>query len=335
MTAPAVSVIIINFNSGDRLSRALKHLDAQLFRDFETIIIDNASSDDSLARARAVAPWAKYIEAGANLGFAAGNNRAVELARGEWLAFLNPDAYAEEGWLQALVAATERYRFADAFGSTQLMDEDPTLLDGAGDVFHIFGIPYRGGYGQAAAQVAADGECFAPCGAAAFYRARVFRALGGFDERFFCYGEDIDLGFRLRLAGGRAVQVRSAIVRHEGSGVTGRYSPFTVYHGNRNRIWATYKSMPAALYWPLAPVRLAADLYLLVRAFMTGRGAAYARALIDGYGGLARFNADRRRLALGRRVSVRALARAFAWSPSKLTDRTIDLRPAAAGEGPA
>ena len=335
MTAPIVSILIVNYNSGDRLTRALACLQAQTFQGFETIVIDNASSDDSLARARAVAPECRFIDAGANLGFAAGNNRAAQSARGEWIAFLNPDAYADPPWLENLLAAAARYPFADAFGSTQLMDDDPARLDGAGDVFHILGIPYRGGFGAPAETIIADGECFAPCAAAALYRRSVFQALGGFDERFFCYGEDVDLGFRLRLSGGRAVQVRNAIVRHEGSGVTGRYSEFTVYHGNRNRIWATFKSMPAALYWPLTPARLAADLYLLVRAAMTGRGKAYARALIDGYGGLARFGADRRRLARSRTVPVRRLARAFAWPLSMLTRRTPDLRPVTPRDGAA
>ncbi|HBS33707.1 MAG TPA: glycosyltransferase family 2 protein, partial [Parvularcula sp.] len=141
-----------------------------------------------------------------------------------------------------------------------------------------------------------DGECFAPCAAAAMYRARVFADLGGFEERFFCYGEDVDLGFRLRLAGGRAVQVRAARVLHEGSGVSGRYSDFTVYHGNRNRIWMTYRNMPALLYWPLVPLRLLADAYLCLRAFTVGTGRAYARAVLDGYGGLPALANDRRRL---------------------------------------
>lgn len=325
---PTISVIIVNYNSGDRITRCLDCLAAQSFRDFETIVIDNDSSDCSAQAARDHALGARMIDAGGNLGFAAGNNRAAREARGDWLVFLNPDAYAEPEWLARLVEASRHYPWADAFGSAQLIAEKPELLDGAGDVYHILGVAYRGGFRQPVERLASDGECFAPCAAAAMYRKNVFLALGGFDERFFCYGEDVDLGFRLRLSGGRAVQLKDARVLHEGSGVTGRYSDFTVYHGNRNRIWLTYKNMPGAFYWPMLPARLAFDFYLFVRALMIGTAWAYARAMRDGYGGLRRFTEDRRRLQAGRTLSPGAFARLAAWSPVSMLRRRIDLKPA-------
>ena len=325
-----ISVIIVNYNSGARLSRCLSHLGRQTYRDFEIIIVDNASDDTSLADALSEATMAlapRTIRADQNLGFAAANNIAAREARGEWLAFLNPDAYPERDWLSALLSAAARYPYADAFGSTQLMADRPDLIDGAGDVYHVLGVGYRGGFGQPSSRVPPDGECFAPCAAAALYRRTAFERLGGFDERFFCYGEDVDLGFRLRLLGGRAVQVKAARVLHEGSGVTGRYSPFTVYHGNRNRIWLTYKNTPPLFYWGLFPLRLAFDAYLFARSFSIGAGDAYRRAMIDGYSGLARFAADRRALQKGRRMRNRDFAEAAAWSPFALTGRRIRLRP--------
>lgn len=330
---PAISVIIVNYNSGQRLQRCVERLERQTFRDFEILVFDNASSDGSLERAGAVLAGATVVKSKENLGFALANNRAAKLAKGVWLAFLNPDAYAERDWLEKLHEGVLRYPFADAFGSTQLNADNPDELDGAGDVFHVLGIPYRGHFGWPTAKLPREGECFAPCAAAAMYRAETFNRLGGFDERFFCYGEDIDLGFRLRLSGGRAVQLSGARVLHEGSGVTGRYSDFTVYHGNRNRIWTTYKNMPAALYWPLAPLRLAADLYLCLRAFSVGRGRVYLRAVLDGYGGLPRFAADRRRLQKGRKVSAAAIAGCLVWSPFKLTRREARLTPIQAHGG--
>lgn len=320
-----ISVIVVNFNSGDRLRRCLEHLDRQTFKDFQTIIFDNASSDRSLECAGEFARTT-VLKSEANIGFAAANNRAAEAACEEWLAFLNPDAYAERGWLEALSQAARRYPWADAFGSTQLNAGDPGVIDGAGDVFNVLGIPYRGHFGWPADQLPEEGECFAPCAAAAMYRRSTFQSLGGFDERFFCYGEDVDLGFRLRLSGGRAVQVRAACVLHEGSGITGRYSDFTVYHGNRNRIWTTYKNMPGALYWPLLPLRAAVDLYLAARAFTIGAGKAYLRALVDGYGGLPALGSERGRLQRGRRASLFAIARALGWSPIDVSRRRAVLR---------
>ena len=331
-----LSVIIVNYNSGERLARCLERLGRQSFRDFDVIIIDNASSDPSLDDALAAAPSplkVRAIRSGENLGFAAANNVAAREAGGEWLVFLNPDAYAEPDWLAELTAASARYPWADAFGSTQLKAEDPSIIDGAGDVVHVLGVPYRGHFGWPAKTLPEDGECFAPCAAAAMYRRRTFLDLGGFEERFFCYGEDVDLGFRLRLAGGRSVQVKAARVLHEGSGVTGRYSDFTVYHGNRNRIWMTYRNMPGALYWPLTPFRLLADLYFCGRAVVVGTGPAYFRAVIDGYRGLPGFAADRRRLQRSRKASLSAIARALVWSPVTVFRRKAALRPLAQPAG--
>lgn len=333
-----ISVLIVNFNAGARLKRCLDCLQDQTFRDFEVIVVDNASEDGSIDLARESGQPFELIEAGGNLGFAAGNNLGARRARGDWLAFLNPDAYARADWLQRLIDATEKYPDALAFGSTQLMADDPSIIDGAGDVYHAFGIAYRGHHGWPATALPEEGACFAPCAAAAFYERARFESLGGFDERFFCYGEDVDLAFRLRLQGGAAVQLKDAVVLHEGSGVTGRESAFTVYHGNRNRIWLAYKNTPGALYWPLAPVRIAVDLYLLIGWAMAGQAGAYLKALRDGYGGLGRFRPDRKRIAAGRKITIAELARQWAWNPLLAMRRRarlwpLEARPVDVGEG--
>lgn len=327
--APVISVIIVNYNSGPRLKRCLAHLQAQSFRNFETLVVDNASTDDSLVQARGVD--FQLIEAGENLGFAAANNLAVKSVRGEWLAFLNPDAYAAPEWLEALIKATSAYPGVDAFGSTQIDDKDRDKVDGAGDVYHAFGLAYRGGFGRPVSGLPPEGECFAPCAAASMIRRETFAALGGFYEPFFCYSEDVDLGFRLRLSGGRSVQLRGAIVYHEGSGVTGRRSDFTVYHGHRNRIWTWYLNMPLALLIATAPFHLLLDLALLVQSAARGDGAAYLRGLRDGYGGLARLSAERRRRQQARQASTGEIARAMTWSPLKLLRRAADIRPVQGG----
>ncbi len=324
-----VSVLIVNYNSGDRLKRCLECLDAQTFPDFEIIVIDNASSDDSVecASERVNGLAVRFINAGENLGFAVANNLAALEASGEWLVFLNPDAYARPDWLARLMAATKRYPWADAFGSTQLDADDASRIDGAGDVFPVFGAPYRGHSGWPVEKLPPDGECFAPCAAAALYRRTCFEALGGFDGSFFCYGEDVDLGFRLRLAGGRAVQVADAVILHEGSAITGRASDFTVYHGNRNSIWTAYKNMPGFLYWPLLPVQLVVSFYYLSRSWTVGIGPAYWRALKDGYGGLYALRRKRREIQAKRKASLFSMMRAFTWSPLKILRRQAALQP--------
>lgn len=326
MTA-IVAVIIVNFNSGGRLRRTIAALERQTFRDFHVVIFDNASTDGSADGLAPATIGIERVKCAENLGFAAGNNRAAASVVAEWLAFLNPDAYPEADWLEKLLDATRRYPDADAFGSTQINADDPSTLDGAGDAYHVFGVPYRGHFGWPIATLPPEGECFAPCAAAALYRRSAFQKLGGFDESFFCYGEDVDLGFRLRLAGGRAIQVRGACVLHEGSGITGRRSDFTIFHGHRNRIWTFVKNMPAQIFWPALPFHVLVNLYLLARFSLIGSGPAYGRALVGALNGLGRVWRERRSTARARIAKVGAIARALTWSPIKLARRQADVRP--------
>lgn len=320
-------MIIVNFNSGDRLLRCLDCLERQTYRDFDTVVVDNGSTDRSIARARQDFPAVRYDEAGANLGFAAANNRAARSADGEWLVLLNPDAYAEPAWLAELVAASQRYPWADAFGSTQINAKDSSKIDGAGDVMHVSGIPYRGHFGWPVDKLPPDGECFSPCAAAAMYRKTIFSKLGGFDERFFCYGEDVDLGFRLRLIGGRSVQIRDARVLHEGSGVTGRDSDFSIYHGHRNRIWLAGKNLPGPIFWGTLPLRVFADASLLIRFILVRGGVRpYLKALRDGYLRLADLRTERASGSAGTAIRPADLAGMLTWSPLKLALRQADLR---------
>jgi len=323
---PFISILIVNYNAGERLSKCLSHIEEQSFRDFEVFLLDNASTDNSLEYLETYSFPMTIIKSEHNLGFAAGNNRAAKNARGKWIAFLNPDAYANSDWLQKLVAATRKYPNVDAFGSTQINALEPDKLDGAGDVYHAFGVAYRGLFGAPIHQLPGDGECFSPCAAAALYRRRTFEDLGGFDEDFYCYGEDVDLGFRLRLKGGRAIQIADAVVHHEGSAISGRYTDFTVYHGNRNRIWGYFKNMPLALLLLTLPFHVMANFYLLVRSASVGIGKPYWRALKDGYCGLGPILKKRQYIQRQYIVRIGDIARALTWSITKVSRREADLK---------
>lgn len=319
------TLIIVNFNGGDKVLKCLDHLAAQTLEGCDIVVFDNASSDGSPEQIRARFPGVRLVRSSENLGFARANNTVIGDAITEWVILLNPDAYARPDWLAQLDAARRRYPWADAFGSTQIDATNPARIDGVGDVYHMSGIAYRGGFGQSCAKIPDDGQCFAPCAAAAMYRRDVFLTLGGFDERFFCYGEDVDLGFRLRLQGGTAIQLRDAQVFHEGSGITGRHSDFSIYHGHRNRIWLTYKNLPAWLYWVLFPARLGMDLLLWLRALNQGYAPAYWRALRHGYGGLRSLRADRMRIQAARQIGTLDLAKMMCWNPFALALRKPQL----------
>ena len=282
MSAPAtdsVAVVIVNHDAGGFLTRSLACLAEQSILPARIVVFDNASSDGSLAAARdfvakdqRLAPRTVFEESGTNLGFAAANNRAVARCGTEFVALLNPDAFPEPGWLQALMEAARRHPTAAAFGSRQLLAEAPTLLDGVGDVYHVTGLSWRAGHGCPPTTADDhDREIFSACAAAALYRRAAFVEAGGFDEDFFCYFEDVDLGFRLRLAGHDAVGVSNAVVRHVGGGSSGPgRSDFAVFHGHRNLVWCFVKNMPSQLFWPLLLAHLSQS--ILTTAVSVTRG---------------------------------------------------------------
>lgn len=322
------SVIIVNYNAGDRLQRCLAALAAQTRPADEIIVVDNGSVDRSLQNASEALSGAIVLAEGENLGFAVANNRAAARARGDWLAFLNPDAYPLPDWLAEVENALRQYPQYDAFGSLQIDANHTDRLDGAGDVYHGSGTPYRGHFGWPAATAPADGECFSPCAAAAIYRKSTFEALGGFEESFFCYCEDIDLGYRLRLRGGRALQLNRARVLHEGSGVSGRHSEFSIYHGHRNRVWTFIRNTPAPILILALPYFLCANLVLLAQNALQGRGGVFVRAMRDALTGAPYHWRMRKRIHAQRRASLASIFAAITWSPFALLRRRADIREA-------
>jgi GT2 family glycosyltransferase len=302
---PAVDVVIVNYNAGAWLSRTVAALQAQTFTDFRTIIVDNGSSDGSLDALPPGPVPVEIIRTGKNLGFAAGNNLAIRShVRAEWLALLNPDAFPQPDWLDKLLGAARASPAYSFFGCRMLDANDPQRLDGVGDVYHVSGLPWREGHG------CRDGpvydipcEIFAPCAAAALYRTRDVVEAGAFDEDFFCYVEDVDLGFRLRLLGHRCLYVPTAVVEHVGSGVVGTRSDFQLYHGHRNLAWAYLKNMPGWLFWLYLPYHLVLNLYSLIAFALRGQGSSLWRAKRDAVMGLGRFWAKRREIQ-ARRVAA-------------------------------
>ncbi|MBI3506669.1 MAG: glycosyltransferase family 2 protein [Proteobacteria bacterium] len=320
-----ISVIVVNFNAGGHLVRCLRALAAQTFADFEVLVIDNDSRDSSFVRARELVGDPRFVFRAneRNLGFAAATNRAAEMARGRWLAVLNPDAFPEPGWLGELVGAARRNPGVRMFGSTQIDDADPSRLDGAGDGYSIFGIPWRGGHGRPVGELPAhDYSVFSACAAAAFYDAALFRALDGFDETFFCYCEDVDFGFRARLAGERCMQAPAATVRHVG-GASSTDGRFAREYGVRNMILTHLKNMPGALLWASLPLLvLATAAAILARprlAFAGMRGAVRALARL---GPVLRARRSTRRV-----IPLATLVADIAFDPRAVATKAIRQGP--------
>jgi GT2 family glycosyltransferase len=305
-----VTAIIVNFNSGPLLVECLKHLQAQTVQPEKIIVVDNASADHSVDGVSAF-PNVHLFKLNENTGFAGGNNFALAHADTEFVALLNPDAFPEPDWLEHLMLAVAEYPDAVAFGSRQLCQSDSTILDGIGDNYHISGLVWREGYGLA--QQTRDlirREIFSPCAAAALYRRQALVDVGGFDENYFCYVEDVDLGFRLRLAGHKSVYVPEAVVHHVGSATTGgQHSNFSVYYGHRNLVWTFVKNMPSALFWPLLPLHLLLNLVTLGVYIFRGQGLVISRSKKDAICGLPQAWKKRKRIQADRVAKTRDIWR--------------------------
>ena len=323
---PEISVIIVNYNAGEYLNKCLNSLFMQDYQGFEVLVVDNASTDGSMKNLPDD-PRLHCINLDKNIGFAAANNHAANLAKGEWLALLNPDAFPEKDWLTQLMNATQNYPDFSFFGSTQICADNPALLDGTGDMYHILGIPARSNFHRPIEHLPETGEIFAPCAAAALYRKDVFLGAGGFDEDFFCYCEDVDLAFRLRLQGERCLQVKEAIVHHIGSAITGVSSDFAVYHGIRNRFWLFFKNMPTPLFIPLIVLHLMVQDLFFLRAIMKGHGGNAWRAWADIIETFPKLWKKRQNIQKSRTVSLIALLKVFTYSPTTLVFRRSAVRP--------
>lgn len=325
--SPAFSVIIVAYESGPTLARCLAGLAAQTFRDFEVLLVDNASTDGAPQAASAMDPSIRLIEPGANTGFAAGNNLAAQEARGRWLVLLNPDAYPHADWLTHLAAGAARHPAQRSFASLQLVADAPGLLDGAGDVMTSAGVPFRGGYHREDLAKVWEGEVFSACGAAMMIERDLFLALSGFDERFFCYCEDVDLGYRLRLAGWPTLLIPEARVEHVGSATLGVRSDFALFHGTRNRLWLFVKNTPWPLLWLTAPIHALATLTLLARHATRGEARAPLRGLAAALGDLGPALQARREIQRGRRASWLEIAAAMTWNPFDLLGMKVVIKP--------
>jgi GT2 family glycosyltransferase len=325
---PSISIVVVVYESGPMLSECLAGVRAQTLADYELILVDNASSDRVAQAAAKADPAILLLENTENLGFAAAVNQAARRARGHWLVLLNPDAFPQVDWLAQLMAAAGANPTVKSFTSRQLMAEDPRKLDGLGDVMSLAGFPFRGGYTHPNPGTLQEGWVFSGCGGAMMIDRALFTGMGGFDERLFCYCEDVDLGYRLRLIGEPTLLVPEAVVRHVGSASTGgRRSDFAAFHGTRNRFWVFVKDTPPVLFWLTLPLHLLATLTLFARHAMRGEASAPLRGLTAGIRNIGVALAARREVQPTRKVGSWGIARAMTWNPLDVMLRRAFIQP--------
>lgn len=303
--APRVSVIIPTYNGLALLRPCLDALRRQTYRDFEVLVVDNASSDGTVETLRRDYPEVRILALSTNGGYTMGCNVGIRAARGDLLVMLNNDTEAETNWLSALVDALERYPEAGSAASRMMIYGDRTKIHSAGDLYRVNGIPDSRGvwqpYGPPFDQ---ERLVFGACGGAAMYRRAMIEEIGGFEERFFMYCEDIDLAWRAQLAGWKCVYVPEAVIYHHLSATGG--GKLASYYVGRNTLWVIARNYPTPLlrrYWRQI---FAAQWAVARSALRAWRGTA-ARARLRGQiAGLLthwRWVGARRSIQARRRVS--------------------------------
>ena len=266
---PMVSVVIPNWNGRHFLEECLESLKNQTFKNFETILVDNGSADGSVEFVEQRYPFIRIIRNERNLGFTGGNNEGIRLARGKYIVLLNNDTTAEPAWLEELTKAIGSDRQVGMWASKVYSYYERDRIEAVGELLYWDGLNRaRGQYEKDRGQYEKIEEILFPPGCGCMYFKKVLDEIGLFDEDFFAYGDDAEIGIRARMAGWRCLYVPRAIIYHKNSGTAGQYSPVKAFYVERNRFWVTLKYFPAPL--------------LVLSVFFT----AY-RFLFQAYGALA------------------------------------------------
>ncbi len=280
MAQPSISVIIPNWNGAQYLPTCLAALRRQTYRDFEVIVVDNASTDGSRELLARDYPEVRLVALPENRGFTGACNAGLRAARGELLILLNNDTEADPGWLAAIADASARHPEAGLIASKIMLFDRRDVFHTAGDFYRVDGLPgNRGVWQRDVGQYENEGYVFSACGGAATYRRAMLEEVGLLDEDFFYSCEDMDMAWRAQLAGWRCLYTPQAIIYHR-LAATGGGATASFYDG-RNFIYIVIKDYPGSLlrrfWWKV----LRAQLHIAIEALRAWRGAA-ARARLRG-----------------------------------------------------
>jgi GT2 family glycosyltransferase len=303
MLNPLVSIIVVNWNGRAHLGECLNSLHNQTFLDFEIIVVDNGSTDGSVEYVEShFAGFARILRNSENTGFSKGNNQGIKVARGEYIALLNNDAQADRHWLTELVRVAEADCRIGMLASKIYLQGGRKIIDNVGHLIYRDGLNRgRGRLEEDRGQFDKIEEVLFPSGCAALYRREMLEEIGLFDEDFFAYGDDTDLGLRGRLAGWKCLYVPQAVVSHRYSQSSSPYSPLKAFFVERNRVWIAVKYFPLSLL-------LKSPFYTLWRFLLQGYGA------LTGRGAAGRFSQEYSRWQL-LRILVKAYFSAIRGLP--------------------
>ncbi len=277
-----VSVVIPNYNGKRFIEACLKALleDAP---GAEILVVDNGSEDGSRELVEESFSQVKVIALNQNYGFPRAVNEGIRAAARPYVILLNNDTEVLPGFTDALSDALSHDSRAFSAQAKLISLHNPEKIDDAGNFYCALGWAFARGKDRKTAYYERPGAVFAACAGAAIYRKDIFEKIGYFDEAHFAYLEDIDIGWRARIAGYRNLYAPAARVLHAGSGTSGsRYNEFKVRLSSRNNVYLIWKNMPAFQLLVNLPF-LAAGFGLKLLFFAKkGMGGVYARGLLEG-----------------------------------------------------
>ena len=270
--------MVVNWNGKHLLGDCLSGLQGQTYPAGEIILVDNNSTDGSVEWVQKAHSSVKIVQLKENRGFAGGNNAGIAATTGAFIALINTDAVADPRWLESLYAVIRGRPDVGMVASKMIQGRRPNLIDSTGICLDVTAVAWDRRVGEEAESVDSVLEIFGPCAGAALYRRKLFDDVGGFDEDFFMYLEDVDLAWRARLAGWRCVLQPTAVVRHLHSESAVSNSPFQLFHLARNRVWAILKNYPAPTVYLYLPAIVLFDLGSSVAAVVRPRPGVTSRA---------------------------------------------------------
>ena len=281
--AAIISVVIPNYNGRVFLESVLSSLASQEGPPFETILVDNGSTDGSCEFAEKNYPGVQIIRLPENRGFAGAVNEGIRRSSGRYVILLNNDTEAAPFFVEELYQAIRRHRKAFSCQAKMISFHDREVLDDAGDFYSALGWAFARGKGKSVSLYNREEQIFSSCAGAAIYRKSLLLKLGMFDEEHFAYLEDLDIGYRARLRGYENWYAPKAAVWHVGSGTSGsRYNQFKIRYSSRNNVYMICKNMPPAqilLNLPFLAVGFGTKLLYFT---LKGYGREYAAGIVNG-----------------------------------------------------
>lgn len=279
----SVTIIIPNYNGQKFLKECLDSLKSQTYKDFDVILVDNASIDNSITLAKSLLSQIKIIKLEENKGFSKAVNEGIKNSKTKYVVLLNNDTVATPSWLESLVYKIKEDSQIFSCSSKMIQYNNRERIDDAGDAYTFFGWAYQKGHGDSVHSNSFDKNIFSSCAGAAIYRTEIFREIGYFDENFFAYLEDVDIGYRAKIRGYKNVYCSNAEIYHIGSATSGHgLSSLKVKLTARNGLYLFYKNQPLLQLLINLPFVIFGNLYRYLYFRKLGYGQDFKNGIKTG-----------------------------------------------------